>query len=151
MADTSVLVTTGISVAMLLIGAGISVYTQVILSSSAEKRERDREIWRRDVELCRQTDELAGSITDRLTGYALRSDGFLEVGALCLDLALLSGKLPRHSAIQSAIRDLHNTASMIVQREGHFDSRQEREETVAELRSRCDRLLPTTGKVLGQD
>jgi gas vesicle protein len=132
-------------------GALIGMVPALFLAEKAERLARARELWRRDADLCAQLEELAGEITDRLSGYAVRPDEWDALGAKIGDLARLSGKFPRHGAIQLAIRDLHNTAGWVSGNQNRFDTKQEREQATAELQDRMAKLLAACSNAIGRE
>jgi hypothetical protein len=132
-------------------GALISIVPALFLANKAERRERARELWRRDAALCTQLEELAGEISDRLSGWAMRPEDYDPLGGKIAEMALLSGKFPRHPQVQQAIRDLHNTAGRMWTDRNRYDSQQEREQVIAELRERRDQLLAACSDAIGRD
>jgi hypothetical protein len=132
-------------------GALLTFIPQLIRDGTAERRERGRELWRRDVDLCAELEEIAGEITDRMSGWAMRPEDWDPMGKKIGDLARLSGKLPRHPPIQRAIRDLHNTASRMWADRNRYDSNEERKAITAELEERQTALLAACGQAIGRE
>jgi hypothetical protein len=90
-------------------GALAGLGPALFLAEKAERRERGRELWRRDADLCGQLEQLAGEVTDRLRSWGIRPEEYDAIGGKIAEMALLSGRFPRYPGIQQTIRDHHNT------------------------------------------
>jgi hypothetical protein len=131
-------------------GALLAFFPSLLLARRAERQARGRELWRRDADLCARLEELAGEITDRLSGWAVRPDQWEEIGEKIGDLGRLSGKFPRYPIIQQCVRDLHNTAGRMWADRNHYDSNEERKAVTAEIRERLAALLAVGDKATGR-
>jgi gas vesicle protein len=131
-------------------GALIAFIPSLLLAGRAEKQARSRELWRRDADLCARLEELAGEITDRLSGWAVRPEQWEEIGEKIGELGQLSGKFPRYPVIQQCVRDLHNTAGRMWADRNHYDTNEERKAVTAEIRERQAALLAACGKATGR-
>lgn len=131
-------------------GALIAFVPTFFLASRAEKTGRERELWRRDADLCGQLEQVAGEITDRLSAWGVRPEDYDVIGGKINNMALLSGRFPRYPRIQRSILDLHNTASRMWADRNHYDSNEERKAVTSELRERQAALLAACDEVTGR-
>jgi hypothetical protein len=132
-------------------GALAGLGPALFLAEKAERRERGRELWRRDADLCGQLEQLAGEITERLSAWGVRPDEYDAIAQKTAEMGFLSGKFPRYPAIQRSIRDLHNTASRMWAARNHYDTQEERMAITAELQQRQAALLAACGHALGRE
>jgi hypothetical protein len=131
-------------------GALAGLGPALFLAEKAERRERGRELWRRDADLCAQLELLAGQITDRLSAWGVRPEEYDAIGGKIAEVAFLSGSFPRYPHIQRAIHDLHNTAGRMWADRNRYDSNEERKAITAELRERQSALLAACDQALGR-
>jgi hypothetical protein len=68
-------------------GALIGMVPTMVLAGQAERRERARELWRRDADRCAELEEIAGEITDRLSGWGVRPEDWEPIGKKIGDMA----------------------------------------------------------------
>jgi hypothetical protein len=139
------------SAGLVLLGAIVGFVPQYVLAAQAERREQRLELWRRDADLCWRLEDLAGEITHRLNGFAMRPEDYDALAPKIVALGLLAGKFPRHPKIQRCIRDLHNTVSRIWADRGRYDAQAERQAAMTELNERQDVLLAACGHAVGRD
>ena len=118
----------------------------LIASWATERRERRRELWRLRVEVCRQVEEKAGIVHQRLSGWDRGPELAAELAPLLDDLARLTGQLPRYPDVQRAIAAFRNTAGWFVS--NLYPSVAERQQLVAELTAHRDQLLAACIKAL---
>ena len=133
----------------ILLGGVGAIILMLLTAQVTERRERRRELWRRDAELCGELEQLAGVLVDRLRDHGISPEEYDQLGAKIGELARLSGRFPRFPTIQAAIRDLHNTASRIWADGNRYQTQQERQEVMAALGARQSAVLAACDSAVG--
>lgn len=113
-----------------IVGGAIAVATVWLTEHQRLKRDRQRELWQKELDRLFTLEELAGRITERLGSYVSLECIESEIPPLMIELDVCAGRFRRHKTILQAIRDLHNTAGRVLDSKRH---REDAKEIIVEL------------------
>lgn len=135
-----------IAAAIALVASLVSLYVNSRLTLA---RERRQQLWQYDLEQIRGIEELAGRITELLSGYPSveKLEGVFP--GLVGQFEQTMGRLLRYRDLNQAMRDFHNAACRVYDScLHHEDARQDKQdlsETFKQLTKACDTVLKRKG------
>jgi hypothetical protein len=132
-----------------VIGGLLTIGSAYATSRFTRNRERDHWRWERRAEFMEQIQDTAGTLCERLNAsWRIDDDGAQQLGALAATLRDRLGRLHAHRELQRAVRDLVQSAGIIIDDRGQFATPKDRDTALAELTRQCNEVYRLSNEAM---
>lgn len=126
--DSSAVIGAVIGLVGVILGASISIIGNIVLYLLTARKERRQEVLKRELDRLYRLEEMAGELTEWAGGYQLNHSGN-ELRERFQGFMVAAGTFRKYPKLKQAIRDLNQSAMILVDAKGtHTDRRQDRSE-----------------------